>query len=384
MKLYLFFFYFIPSCLICFLPVLATASSSNLFTAADKSFLSERLTFSTQYQFFQTEANYTPEGGQFVSLSSNNKYQISDLDLGLRWTTGSTWGFYSSTRWSQAESRNFGITRKNSQITMASVGMDLLLVSTSKFQLIPDFRVVFPMQRVEKNRDEVILSEGALEISPSLIAKANWGILQPFASIGFTYRDEGRSSLLPYSLGTELAFSSFRLGADLNGYFSLIKDSQTTAERQSVLYRNGGSFHNNTTDPSLLNAKTWISWKGPQLSVRGGIGTSMTGASTASGLTFFAGLDFSFGSHKSDLSGGRSTRTRSEPKTENQDSLQNFEETMDDGVDQNLFRRPTPAPKKKAKPQLSPAEQRKQLQQELDQTEFQIELKKPTKNKRKK
>lgn len=358
--------------------------STTIFSESSRDFRQNRVNIETNYRYFLTEANYTSDGGQYTSLPTGNRYQLSDLDFGIRWTTGSTWGLYGGSRLSQAESKTNGIIRKNSNISQVNAGVDMLLVSSSRFDFIPDLSLIFPMQRVEKNSDDVLTGEGAMEATARLIARLKLGSFQPFATAGITYRDEGRSTLLPFSAGAELKISSFYLGADISGYQTIIKDKYTSnaVERTVITAKNGGSQKYNSVDPSLLETSAWIRWKGSQFGFHGGAATTVTGANSASGMTFFAGLSFAM-----DLGGGRKQRSPSLPppmdpeEVHSDDDVQKFEETINDGVDQNLFRKPAPPPKPVKRP--DPAQQKLKMQNELDQTEMQIELKKTSKKKRK-
>ena len=359
-------------------------AATGILDESSRKFYQDRFTFEANYRYFKTDANYTQDGGQYVSLVGSNSYSVSDLDFGVRWTTGQTYGLYVASRLAQGESKTSGINRTNSYITHAQAGVDMLLISNSKFDLIPDVSLIFPLQRVVKTSDDALAGEGAMEITARVIGRLKWGTLEPFAMLGLTYRDEGRSTLLPYLAGAELSFSSLKLGADIGGYQTILKDQYTSnsSERHVVSLKNGGSLKYYSVDPSLLETSAWLRWQMGDFAFKGGAATTMTGTSTAAGLTFFAGMSFA-------LDSGPRRRSRQEaPKYQptspvEDDDVQKFEETVNDGVDQNLFRKPTPPPKPKPVRKPDPAQQKLKMQQELDSTEFQIELKKTSKKKRK-
>lgn len=358
-------------------------ASTTIFDESSRDYHRNRFNFEANYRYFKADANYTQAGGEYISLPSGYSYQVSDFDFGIRWTTGLTWGFYTSARASQAESKDNLITRSGSDISQVVVGVDMLMVSNSRFDFIPDLSLVFPLQRVSKTADKVLTGEGAMELTARGIMRLKLGSFVPFASVGLTYRDEGRSTLLPYNLGAELKFSSFSIGGDIGGYQTILKDQYTSnsLERHVVSTKNGGSLKYYAVDPSLVETSAWLRWNAGSWGLRAGAATTVTGANTAAGLTFFGGLHFS-------LDGDGSRARRSTPvapvdsPVSTDDEVQKFEEITNDGVDQNLFRKPKPPPK--PKPKLDPAQQRLKMQQELDRTEFQIELKKTPKKKRKK
>lgn len=355
-------------------------ASTTIFDESSRDYNRNRFNFEANYRYFKADANYTQAGGEYVSLPSGYKYQVSDFDFGIRWTTGLTWGFYTSARASSAESTTAGVNRSNSEISQVVAGVDMLMISNSAFDFIPDLSLTFPLQRVSKTSDKVLTSEGALELSARGIARLKLGRFVPFASAGITYRDEGRSTLLPYNVGAEIKLSSLTVGGDVGGYQTILKDQYTnnSSERHSVVVKNGSSLKYYSVDPSLLETSAWVRWSNGTWGLRAGAATTITGANAAAGLTFFGGLHFSLDGD------GRPKRSKPiiDSPISTDDEVQKFEETTNDGVDQNLFRKPVPPPKQKPRP--DPAQQRLKMQQELDQTEFQIELKKTPKKKRKK
>ncbi|PIS10049.1 MAG: hypothetical protein COT73_11405, partial [Bdellovibrio sp. CG10_big_fil_rev_8_21_14_0_10_47_8] len=269
----------------------------SLFDESSRAYDSGALNVETVGSYFTSTANYTKEGGQYESLPSGGSYQLMDVDFGARWTPDRTWGFYGTSRVSNAEGKDNFNTRGNSSLSQATLGIDMLMISNSKFDLIPDVNFTYPFERVSTTDDSVLNGEGAMELSARAIARLKWGKIQPFAFAGFTYRDEDRSSLLPYGLGAEWKLGSLSVGADLRGYQSIINDTYTNEQyrRHVVAYRNGGSLKYYSVDPSLLESNFWARWQKNSLGLKVGAGTSLTGANMAAGWTLFAGLNYTLG-----------------------------------------------------------------------------------------
>jgi hypothetical protein len=355
-----------------FLGAIAWTSSaqaqSPLFDEVGRNFRGRQWEFALQTNYFQATANYTPGGGQYTSLVSGSSYNLMTFDFGTRWIPVNRWGIYASTQVGNAESKDLIDTRRNSTFTQAVVGSDYLWISNKRWELYPDFALTFPIERVDANRDEVLNHEGALELATRFVGRARWGSFEPFAFLGYTYRDEDRASLLPYGVGAEFQFSSWALGGELRGYQSATRDrsSVTNVQRAAMAARNGGALKFNSTDPALMETNFWL--KGSLMEAvdfKLGGGTSITGTNMAAGWNVFVALSYAFAE-------APSGRTYSPPKRgrSHQEDAERFEEEINDGVNQNLFSPTTAGEMAKEK-----AEEKKKLQNEMDQTEFQIELK---------
>jgi hypothetical protein len=355
-----------------------------LYDEAGRSYHLGRWQFDVQETYYQATANYKSSGGEYNNLPSGYSYTLLDTDFGVRWVPKERWALYLSSRVSNAESNNNLSTRRNSSLTQATIGTDFLFYSSKRFDLYPDISLTIPFQRVETTGDEVLNSEGTMEASGKIVGRMNWGRFDPFAFIGFTYRDDDRSSLLPYGAGAELQFSSWRLGGEVRGYQSVTDDKYTKnpSQREIVSQRNGNALRYYAVNPSLLETNFWLRGNLTQKwAMKFGGGTSITGASTSAGWTLFLGLSFS-PEFKSSPSTPIVTPYQQEIPTEDP---KKFQEETSDGVDQNLFRKPEPPPPvPPPAPKPNTDLQKKSMQNELDQTTFQIELKTIKKKKKRK
>lgn len=374
------------SVLLCFLSLAASLSFTSkahaqmpLYDEAGRTYQANTWQVDFQTTYYQATANYTKDGGEYVGLDSGHSFRLIDFDFGTRWVPTSRWGIYLSSRVSNAESNDTINTRRNSTFTQAVIGTDYRLYAGKSFELIPDLSVTVPVERVDAAADEVLNREGSLEATAKMIARMHWGRLDPFAFVGFNYRDENRASLLPYGVGAELQLGSWMFGGEVRGYQTVIKDSSNinSLQRIAIAARSGGALRYYSENPSLLETNFWLrkafldSWD-----FKLGAGTSITGTNTAAGWNVIAGLSYFFEGWKS--SPGSSSAS-SRPYRAVEDNSGQFQEEINDGVDQNLFEAPKPPPLP-PKPAANPEKQK--LQKELDQTEFQIQLKRPGRKKR--
>src|SRR4051794_22106693 len=77
-----------------------------LYDEAGRTYLQRSWQFDLQTTYYQATANYSKSGGQYDSLPSGYGYQLLDFDMGARWIPMANWGVYSSTRVSNAESKD--------------------------------------------------------------------------------------------------------------------------------------------------------------------------------------------------------------------------------------------------------------------------------------
>ena len=189
------------------------------------------------------------------------------------------------------------------------------------------------------------------------------------------------------------------MGAELFGYQSLTddKDTKNRATRMAaLLMTNAGSYKYASVNPSLMDTNFFyhLGVKGAwSFEIDGGI--SIMGTNAASGYHAGALLRYSFDMTKGyvqkeepvyhatpvEVPTGRSKMYNSDPTLSTGTKVKSFQEDTNDGVDQRIFRTKGLTPKPKPKPKAAPAED-DAIQQQLDDTEMQIELKSNKKKKR--
>lgn len=309
--------------------------------------------------YYNATANYTRSGGEFVRLSGDNSYTLITLDPRLRWSNNGRTAYWFGTQIGFATSRMGGATRNNSVINHVSGGFDFLWKRTPNLDVIADVEGLFPLQRLDATADKVPTSEGAIEITPRLLAKFRMGAFSPFVHAGFRFRDEGRAALLPYGAGAEFRLTRSFLGGEVRGYSSVTNDEKTDnpAAKEAIAVKSGGALRFFTVNPSLLEARAWWRYQ-PMIDwgFKVEAGTSVTGSATA------AGWDILFAANY---------RWRTVPLRQSEPADVEFVENTDDGVDQGLF---APAQPKKTAPKSGDKTPSKSgIKNQLDETEKLLE-----------
>lgn len=348
----------------------------------------ERIDIKLETSYSKTEGNFEKSGNTFTKLPAGAAYQTIDFDLGLRAELAPRFHLYGNTRLTSAESQNavFGPTQKksNAGVANATLGSDFVLVS-GRVLVIPDFSVTFPIETTERNTSsKVALSEGVIEGTGRIVLRVERRSYRFGGFAGFTYRDGGRSTILPYGALFEFTLGSWNFGVDARGYSSLNYDKDTDREAaiDPVYFCpvNGCSKRNAAFNPSQMESNLWVRINAtPDFSFHFGGGMDWSGSNISRDTTFNGGIVYRW-----DYSGLRRTST---PMTQNYESPTSFEESTRDGVDQSPF---VEQPKRSAVPSTQimapeetrptrrtrrsrPREKTINIQDELNKTEMQME-----------
>ncbi|WP_413943917.1 hypothetical protein [Bdellovibrio sp. HCB-162] len=342
--------------------------------------------FEVSSQFFRSEANYPESGGSSQNLPNGNHYQLIDVTLATRYMPRQNWSVFGWGNVASAESKDSIATRTNSTLSEGAVGADFLIYN-EMFQLIPEVIAVFPFEKIDNTSDTVMNSEGVIEVRSRVIAQKDFGTFRGYGWLGFNYRAEGRSFLMPWGVGAQLKMDRIRLGAELFGYQSVSDDTnKNSLSRTSYINGvNAGSLKFYGANPALMDTQLYAKWLiNRKWSIQANGGATLMGSNVAAGFHIGGFIRYTF-----DMTEGYTTEEAYTPINspvpnyrsnmyDNQMSsdkkVQQFKEETDDGIDQTLF---TPRPTKKQRIQ-----QDQELQQQLDDTEFQLELKSNKKKRR--
>ncbi|HWU45088.1 MAG TPA: hypothetical protein VN132_16660, partial [Bdellovibrio sp.] len=304
------------------------------------------------------------------------------VNLSTRYVPTRTWSIFAATTYSTAESKNAVATRTNSSFTQALLGFDFLMYDDA-FQLVPELAMLIPFQKVDGTGDQVLNSEGVFEGWARMTAQKDFGATRAYAWIGFNYRGEGRSFLMPYGGGLQLKLNSLKLGGEIFGSQSVTDDTDTNNKvlRQAVVDTlDAGSYKFYYPNPSVVDSVVYATWNvTPAWSLQLNGGATLAGENTAAGYHVGGFIRYSFDMSKgyvkeepfkpvqNPVPRGKSTLNATPDNDwSSEKKVRNFQEQTDDGVDQTMFK-PKPTQKSKTVDQ--------ELQKQMDDAEFQIELK---------
>lgn len=352
-----------------------------------KEFKRDHWDFEAATQFFYSDANHISFDGGKQSLIDGNYFQLLDFKIETRYMPQSNWSMFGWVNVGNSESSSALAKRTNSSVSEAVAGFDFLMYS-DLFDIVPELYVLMPFEKVDPRSDTVLNSEGVIELRTRAVIQKSFGFGRLYGWLGFNYRAE-RSSLMPYGLGANFKVSRFLVGGEISGFQSVTSDSSENLPLRTGYINgvNAGSMKFYSVDPSLVDSQLYVRWLiSKKWSVQASGGMTLAGENTASGYHVGAfirySFDFSEGYSQDDepYSGPLNSPVPNyrsgmyeESEMSSHRKVEKFKEEIGDGVDQQVFK-PQPTSKPKVIDQ--------QLQQQLDNAEFEVELRSNKKKKR--
>lgn len=342
-----------------------------------KEFKRDHLEMELSSQLFRSEANYLTSGTSTTNLASGNYYQLLDMKLSGRYIPRSNWSIFASGTVGSAESKNAAITRGNSAMSESQLGVDFILFSKF-FKLIPEIVLVVPFEKVDPATDTVLNTEGVMELRSRVSIQKDLGSFRAYGWLGFNYRDEGRSYLMPWGAGAQLKWSRILFGGEIFGYESITDDTDKNAFARSTYttVANAGSLKFYSYNPSLIDSQVYFAWLvSPQFSIQANGGTTLMGSNMAAG--YHVGVQLKYAFDLAEIYIDEPTgeplpknNTRSRSKDLDGDVVESFREATEDGINQDLFKDQNDQVIE-AKPKVVDED----LQRQLDEAEFDVDLK---------
>mgnify|MGYP001271703175 CR=1 FL=1 len=369
--------------------------SPSLWAAAPgaelKTYVPRQVDLQTQARYYQSQGNFAKSGNSYDPLPSGHSFEHFNFDFGARSLIFSKWAGFAELNLASVQTKTPTLTRSNSGLSEATVGVDLLM-SEGPVSLIPEASLVLPLTSVDTGGDTAALGDGVTAVGGRMIALMKQGTSRFAGFGGLSYRGKGLSSLLSYGVVGEFNSGSVGFGAELRGTYSVTQDNDNEVIRDAYQCRvNGCAKRYFAMNPSILESNVYLKWAiNREWVMNAGGGFGITGQNTSNGFTALAGLTYHWGRGPE-----RSTQAPLAPSRGGRVGDPNFQEEIDDGVDQSLFEPPPPVrpapivPKRSQPERLRPAapprpqrpapnsqrRKRQQIQNELDKTEMQIELK---------
>lgn len=268
-----------------------------------------------QFDYYQTSANYPKGGGSSQGLPYNMRFSRLYLtgEAGYSFSKElRVWGGINGGQ-STANVINYSQsggslvvtdTHTNSGINEGWLGAQYW-VNLEGIDIVPQGQFTYPFWRVDRNSRDPLLGEGAMEVRPGVWVQMAFGNFLPFAYGGFDYRDEGRSGLFEYDLGTRYTGSSKKwwLQFDFRGFEAVTDDSASSLLDQNLrtVYltnTNGTSSDLYAINPGRGEIAFGGGWQPGRIGIYSGGWMSVYGHNSSDAWGFKAGFTWNSESFK--------------------------------------------------------------------------------------
>ncbi len=348
-----------------------------------------RLEFGAGFDYMSSTSNFDSSSA-IRNLTSGASYQIIKTPLGLRYGYGEKWNLSSELMISTSQSKNVDATRNNSSIPEIHIGADALLSSGGIFNTIGEVGLIFPLENIKMSQDSSLNTEGVPQVIGLLGIENRKNKFIWYGQSGFNYRMEGRSGLLLYQLGAGMKLNRFSFGGEVGGFHSVMDDSDkgsAETKRNAFIQRvNGGSNSFYSVNPAVAEFRLWSEHDlAGRIKLGFKIAYPFYGLSYSNGLTLGTVLSIAFdltetqkAIHRLSVPINEGARLSTDQKVED------FNEEVEDGVDQEMFQPPPPPPRPVRLKRSEPIPSSRDVRTQLDDTEMSIQLKAAAKKKKKK
>lgn len=245
------------------------------------------------YSYYTTHSNFT-SGGATNLLRNGSLTQMQGDFLGV-YDWQPDWRFFGGVNASWVRTDDGFYSRDNSGLNEIFAGAENWY-EAGPLDIAVEGDFFYPTWRVNMASDEALIGEGSLRVRGGSWVFWPLGKYRPFAYLGFEYRDEGRSYLLPYELGVKFKLPRFWIQGSFRGYESISDDGDTDnplARNAFLQTVNAGSMRYYSVNPSAselaLEGGFQVGWFG----VFTGFAISVNGMNSANGWTAQAGVSIS-------------------------------------------------------------------------------------------
>ena len=258
-----------------------------------------------EFQYLNTSANYPSDGGSSSNLYGGGKLtrmlgvgEVSyDLSPAIRFWGGFSGGQTTADVVNSSQSVSSPVTNTHTLSGMSEgwVGAQWW-IPFQKLHVVPQVDFVYPFTRVNQISPDPLLSDGAMQFTGGSWFMIPLNDLTPFGYVGATYRDEGRSALIPYSVGLRYGRNEgWWLQAEFRGFQSITDDTNSGNRNVRDGYLSlvdGGSYEFFAINPSRSEVSAMTGVHVNHFGIYGGVSKSVFGRGSADDFVIRVGLTF--------------------------------------------------------------------------------------------
>lgn len=297
-------------------------------------FQSGRFDLDWNTRYFYTQANHDSKGNKYTQLGNKKYFENTTSQLYGRWGFNESLVGFGSLSASYSRSETATTNFSTSGLSDGQLGVGYLFAHRYVLAAV-EASAAFPFETVGFDTNDPLIGEGSTNFDLKLYCGKSFQSLLLYGYLGATARNEGRSTLMPWGIGIRSKLQYWIFEGLLYGFDSVADDEFTdnAARRSAVTDRvNAGSLYFFAVNPSLIQWEGSVGYKFSS-SVHGlvGYGSTITGASSASGYSLLASLRIVLGESKEH----RLHRLRE--KREQEKSKKRLEDFNTDDTDLELF-----------------------------------------------
>lgn len=245
--------------------------------------------------YFNSTENYSSAGGSVRDLPNGGSYKNILTRFGASYDLDNQWHLLGTLLASKATSEDGTTTREGFDVSELSGEAQYWLMKRPVW-VVPEVKFTYPLQRISETTQDIITGEGAMAIQAGAWVAKKLGPVRSYGYLGFKYQDEGRATLIPWTLAAEYRPETWFALGGLRGFETLKESGDLRTEHELVTNRvNGGSLRYYAVNPSSkevfgevgMHNKGWSAWFG--------LAQSFNGEEYAAGLTATVGALFNLG-----------------------------------------------------------------------------------------
>lgn len=251
------------------------------------------LFFEAYTQNFFSSANYTSAGGEYQALERNGRFYASRNRLTGAYTLPSSVQLRTSLDLTAASISLDSYSENAVNFSGVELGLVYPFLHSSSHRLLWDVRGLVRLDTVEGARREPLGHSGVHYLQSSLQYEKIWHKFGLYTEQGVFVPAEGLAGLWIWNLGARLYFSKLTLSGGVEGFSTVIDDTDPAGRSGVFTVANGGSFAFHTVNPQRMAfraaAEVALSdnWSVPMSVLK-----TFNGQNSAEGFELTAGVRF--------------------------------------------------------------------------------------------
>ncbi len=250
---------------------------------------------SLESSYFNTKANYDPNGNS-VNLINGNQVTEMRFNLSGSYDFTDRIGAFANVIFNNENAVSSGVNRMNGGFAQGTAGVGAL-VYTGFVNIVPEASLVVPFSPApDLTTTNALLGDGAFVGTGKINLTRSFKYFGLWGYAGYSYLSNGLSSYIPFGFKIHGAWSSFFADIGLHGISSLSTDQNGSNYFVRQLITNfvdGGSLIYNATNPSWLDLDFDLGarvFRNYQISA--GVEPTLSGQNAPQGTRFLVTLSY--------------------------------------------------------------------------------------------